>query len=93
MKISYTNDLPAQYINLDTYLNEQNPVVVPISSSDATLLTNIKTALSNQYGAQISYGGTTGDASASIFDHDTLLPIKKAQKTLKGGLYFLNSVV
>ena len=34
MKISFITDLPAQTINVNTYLNEQNPVLIPIGSTD-----------------------------------------------------------
>jgi hypothetical protein len=39
--ISFVVDLPPQTINVNTYLSEQNPLVIPIASSDNTLLNNI----------------------------------------------------
>lgn len=36
MQISFITDFSAQKINVNTYLGEQNPVLVPVASSDAS---------------------------------------------------------
>lgn len=36
MQISFITDFSAQEINVNTYLGEQNPVLVPVASSDAS---------------------------------------------------------
>jgi ATP-binding cassette, subfamily A (ABC1), member 3 len=93
MKISFINDLPAQYINLSTYLGEQNPLVVPVGSSNVPFLTSITNSLNTQYGSTIALNIDSTDTTSSTFDQSYLFPIKKAQSTLKGGLFFLPSTV
>lgn len=93
MTISYSIDLPAQYINLSTYLSEQNPVTVPIGSDNSVLLGNLATSLTTKYGSSISLNVDSTDTTPNDFDYNYLFPRKKGQATLKGGIYFLDSVV
>jgi hypothetical protein len=79
MKVSFVKDQPEQAINLQTYLQEQNPVVVPIGSSDATLLAALKTSLNTKYSTLINVKDTSTHATAPDFDKLFLNPIKKSQ--------------
>jgi hypothetical protein len=88
MKINFIKDPPAQYINLNTYLGEQNPVVVPIGSSNAALRTSVGNSLGSQYGSSISVRTDTTYVTAATFDQFYLSPIKKSQSTLKGGIFY-----
>lgn len=93
MKVSFVKDQPEQVINLSTYLKEQNPVLVPIGSSNAAILTSLKNALNTNYLTKISVKDTSAHATAADFDKLFLNPFKKAQKTLKGGIYVHPSTV
>lgn len=88
MRISFITDQSPQTINLNTYLSEQNPVLIPISSSDTTFTTTMTSALSTKYGSSISVSSDTTHTTDSTFDQNYLFPIKKQQKTLKGGIFF-----
>lgn len=88
MRISFITDFPAQTINVDTYLFEQNPVNVPISSSDTTYTSTFAGFLSAIYGSTLSVSSDLTDSAADTFDRNFLFPVKLQQKTLKGGIYF-----
>lgn len=49
--------------------------------------------LNTKYGSQISLSVDSTNTVAADFDKNFLLPIKKSQTTLKGGLFFLPSTV
>lgn len=68
MRVSFVTDLPPQTINLNTYLSQSSPLVVPISSSDPTLLTKIQNTLTSKYDALISVATDTTDSTSSTFD-------------------------
>lgn len=91
IRANYINDSPPQSISLNTYLVEQNPVVIPIGSSNLTFLNKLKTSLKNQYGVNININADTTDTLPKNFDQQYLSPLKKTQPTLKGGIYFLPS--
>ena len=88
MRISFIVDFAPTTIALNTYLAEESPVVMPISSNDPTFTATIKTELNTRYGASISVlDDLTASQTAANFDKDFLLP-KKISRTLKGGIYF-----
>lgn len=91
MKISFVKDPPCQYVSVDAYLADQNPVTLPIGSSNAALLTSMTTELTTLYGAKVSLSSDTTNTVVADFDRLFLSPIKKAQPKLKGGLFFLPS--
>jgi hypothetical protein len=41
MRISFIKDLPERELNLQNYKSKASPLVVPIGSSDATILSGI----------------------------------------------------
>lgn len=88
MRISFITDQSPLTINLSTYLSEQNPVVVPISSTDSTYTTTLTSYLSTLYNPKISALGDTTHTTASTFDSNYLYALKLQQKTLKGGIFF-----
>lgn len=53
MIVSFISDFPNQELTFRTYLNETNPVFLPIASSNETLLGNLGTKISDQYGDKI----------------------------------------
>lgn len=87
MRISFIKDYPAQTINPSLYLFEQNPVIVPISSTDTTYTPTYASHLSGLH-SEISVSTDTTYSTAATFDQNYLFPIKQQQKTLKGGIFF-----
>ncbi len=87
MRVSFITDLPAQTINVNTYLNEQNPVVIPIASTD-TSYTNFATLISSTHGSNVNVSRDSTNSNAADFDQNYLFPLKRQQKTLKGGIFF-----
>jgi hypothetical protein len=92
MRISFITDLQAQTINVNTYLSEQSPVVIPIASTDPTY-TSFSTYLSGIHGSDISVSRDPTNSNAGDFDQNYLFPLKKQQKTLKGGIFFKKSTL
>jgi hypothetical protein len=93
MRISFISDFPAQTINVNTYLGEQRPVLVPIGSTDVTYTPTLAVYLSGNYGSDISVSSDTTNNLPAIFDQSYLLPLKKQQATLKGGIFFKKPAV
>lgn len=91
MKISFLTDQSAQTINLYTYLGQQNPVVLPIGSTDSTLLGNLNTNINGIYTSNILVHSDASVITVNAFDQNYLFPYKKSISNLLGGLYFLNS--
>lgn len=56
MQISFITEFSAQTINVNTYLSEQNPVLVPVASTDATFAfaNTMKTTMETKYGTKLS---------------------------------------
>lgn len=92
MRVSFITDQSAQSINLNTYLSEQNPVVLPMASDVAGRTASISSFYAAKYGSKISVRATTSAAS-STFDYDQLFPLKQQLRTLKGGIYFSDATV
>ena len=90
MTVSFINDSPYQELNYNVYYTNEsdpNPIVVPIGSSDSNLLDDIETAMSSKYGNKFDIRKSV-IASEQDFDQNFLLPLKQADQTLKGGIYF-----
>lgn len=88
MKVRFINDYFAQTINVQTYLSEQNPVVVPISSSDPTYTATFAAHLNSLHGSSLNVSSDLTHSTVPAFDFNYLFPIKQQQKTLKGGIFF-----
>lgn len=88
MRISFLTDFPAQTINVNTYLGEQNPVLVPIGSTDTTYTPTFAGYLTGNYGSEISVPSDPTNTAPANFDQYYLFPIKTQTKTLKGGIFF-----
>jgi hypothetical protein len=88
MRISFITDYQPQAINVNTYLGEQRPVVVPIGSTDITYTPTFAGYLSGNYGSDISVSSDTTYSLAANFDQNYLLPLKLQQETLKGDIFF-----
>jgi hypothetical protein len=91
LRISFITDFNSQTINLQTYLSEQNPVVVPIGSDLGATTTTMQGILATKYGTQISVQSDSSDNAAAAFDQNYLFPLKISQSTLKAGIFFYTS--
>jgi hypothetical protein len=76
---------------MDTYLTQQNPVVVPIGSDNSGYVLLMNTSISSKYSSKVSVQSDTSDTTDTTFDQNFLLPKKIAQKTLLGGIFFMQS--
>lgn len=88
MRISFLTDYQAQTININTYLSEQNPVFVPIGSTDTSYTPTFAGYLSANYGSDISVSSDPTNTASANFDQNYLFPFKTQKKTLKGGIFF-----
>lgn len=92
MRISFLTSFSSQTINLSLYLDNQNPVVIPIGSDNAGYLSTLSTGISSKYGSKVSVRADSTDTTAATFDYNYLLPIQKQQSTLLGGIFFENAL-
>ena len=90
LRISFVEDFPARALTIDTYLSDQNPVLVPIGSDNGVLGTNLQNSLKTKYGSKVSVELDPTNTVVTNFDKDFLHPKKLAIKTLKGGIFFTN---
>lgn len=88
MRISFITDFSSQTINLDLYRSEQNPFILGVGGSDAAIRSAVNTEINNRYGSLISTTVDTTDTTTTNFDFNILFPLKKAQSTFKGGVFF-----
>jgi len=93
MKISFVTDSSAQTMNLNLYLSEQNPVVVPVGSDAAAFASTVSSQLSARYGSLISTIADTTATTVGGFDNTTLFSKKLQMPKLKGGIYFYNTTI
>jgi hypothetical protein len=94
MRISFLTDFQAQTININTYLSEQNPVFVPIGSTDTTHTPTFAKHLSDNHGSTIiSVSSDPTNTAPANFDQNYLFPFKLQKKTLKGGIFFKKPAV
>lgn len=94
MRISFITDFAAQEINVNTYLGEQNPVIVPVASTDATFTfsNDMKVEMEGNYPTKLSALSDTTHTVITDFDQLFLYPKKLSTKTLKGGIFFKQAV-
>ena len=93
MNITFVTDQPERVINLQLFLQNQNPVVVPIGSDASAFVTSLETTLDTKYGSEIDVKPDTTDTTAATFDTNFLRPLKAQDKYLTGGVFFDNSTV
>ena len=67
-------------------------MIIPISSSNPTFTSSMKSELNTRYSSSINVqDDITPSQTAVNFDKNFLLP-KKTSRTLKGGIYFTPAV-
>lgn len=87
MKISFFKDMPSLTMNLDTYLIAENPLLLPLGSSNAALLTSTAAKITAKYGSQINLSIDNTATTAINFDYNFVYPKKKSKSILKGGIF------
>ena len=93
MRVSFIEDFNARAITVDTYLTDQNPVLILIGSDSTTLANNMQTFISGKYGAKVSVQADTTNTAVGTFDNLFLFPKKTSIETMKGGIFFTNTPV
>lgn len=89
LRISFIKDFDPQSLTVDTYLTQQNPVLISLGANDTTTYVNtLGNDIALKYGVKVSVQKDTTDAAATTFDQNFLLPKKLAQKTFLGGIFF-----
>lgn len=91
MRISFIVDLEPVTINLQAYLAEENPVIMPINSDSSVFTTAMKNELNTRYSSQISVLDDLTSTTASDFDRNFLFP-KKISRSFKGGISFTSAL-
>lgn len=91
LRISFITDFESQPLTIDTYLANQNPVVIPVGSNPTSYASTVGGDISTKYGTKVSVQEDSTDSTAATFDKNFLLPKKQAQTTLLGGLFFQQS--
>ena len=55
MSITISSTLPSQTLNVDTYLSETSPIIIPIATpSNTTYLNSLETVITNKYGSSVN---------------------------------------
>ena len=79
MQISFITDFSAQTMNVNTYLSEQNPVLVPVGSTDAgfAFANTMKTTMETKYGrSKVSALSDINNIVIADFDKKFIFPKK-----------------
>lgn len=90
LRVSFVVDYNSRTLNVNTYLTDQNPVVIPVGSDNAGLRTSIQTGLNTKYSTNVDVQVDLTNSAVGTFDQNFLLPKKLTNTRLKGGLFFLN---
>jgi hypothetical protein len=90
LQVSFITDFNSRTLNVNTYLSDQNPVVIPIGSDNSAYATNLQSALNTKYGSNVNVQVDSTNTAVGNFDQNFLHPKKLASATLKGGIFFLN---
>jgi hypothetical protein len=93
LRVSLITDYDARAITVDTYLSEQNPVLIPIGSDSSAFTTSMQTSINTKYGAKVSVDADTTNTAVGNFDLLFLFPKKLAINTMKGGVFFSSATV
>ena len=88
LRVSFIKDFAPRTIDVNTYLSDQNPVLIPIGSDSANFTLNMQTSISTKYGSSVSVDADTTNTVVGNFDFNFLFPKKKAITTMKGGIFF-----
>ena len=93
LRISFVEDFSPRTLNINTYLSDQNPVLVLIGSDSAVFTGNMQTSISTKYGASVDVQADTTNTVVGTFDQQFLYPKKLSTETMKGGIFFSSSTV
>lgn len=91
--MSFVTDFDARAITVNTYLSDQNPVLIPIGSDSAAHTANMQSSIATKYGASVTVDADTANTAVGNFDLLFLFPKKTAIPTLKGGVFFTNTTI
>jgi len=93
MKISYFKDQPSITMNIDKYLEFQNPLILPIGSSSASLLTSTSTSITTKYSSKVNLNSDNTQTTVFNFDKNFVYPKKLQNPILTGGIFVESSSV
>ena len=93
LRVSFIEDFPSRALTVNTYLTDQNPVLIPIGSDLNSFATTAQTTISTRYGNAVTVEADTTNTAVGNFDLLFLFPKKLSIATMKGGVFFSSSTV
>ena len=87
MKVSFFREMPALTMDLDTYLIAENPLSLPLGSSNAALLSTTAAKITTKYCSKIDLILDNTATTVINFDYNFVFPKKILKPILKGGIF------